>query len=118
LFALGTRASAYIFNSLQYHDAGIGKEADDFEPKKKIFWAMKFNLKDEMRYFILQQLSNKLCFSQKDFKYFFNSDFKINFKEAIGSLRKLNKIKFKNDLVFLPADPLERFTCCLFFLTK
>jgi len=118
LFALGTRASSYIFNSLQYHDAAIGKEAEDFDPKKKIFWAMKFNLKDEMRYFILQQLSGRLCFSQKEFRNFFNSDFKNEFKETISSLKKLNKIKFKNDLVFLPTDPLERYTHALFFFDK
>lgn len=118
LFALGTRASSYIFNSLQYHDAATGKEAIGFNPKEKNYWAMKFNLRDEMRYFILQHLSSKLCFSQKEFKQFFNSDFKINFKEAIQSLKKLGKIKFVGDLVFLPSDALERYTSALFFFDK
>jgi len=118
LFALGTRASSYIFNSLQYHDAATGKEATNFNPKEKIYWAMKFDLKDEMRYFILQQLSCRLCFSQKEFKKFFNSDFKIDFKEAVISLKKLGKIKFDGDLVFLPSDSLERYVCSLFFFDK
>jgi methionyl-tRNA synthetase len=79
---------------------------------------MKFNLKDEMRYFILQQLSSKLCFSQKEFKQFFNSDFKVNFKETINSLKKLKKIKFKGDLVFFPSESLERYACSLFFFDE
>ena len=118
LFALGTRASSYIFNSLQYHDAATGKESADFNPKEKNYWAIRFNLKDEMRYFILQQLSCKLCFSQKEFREFFNSDFKVNFKGTINSLKKLDKIKFDGDLVFLPSEPLERYTCSLFFFDK
>lgn len=117
LFALGTRASSYIFNSLQYHFISGGKNFN-FNPDEKKYWTLEYDLKDEMRYFILQHLSCRLCFSQKSFKEFFNTDFKINFKEAINSLKKLNKIKLEGDLVFLPADPLERYICSLFFFDK
>ncbi|NCO31311.1 radical SAM protein [bacterium] len=118
LFGLGTRASSYIFKSLQYHDQAIGKEGKNFNPKERSFWAMKFNLKDEMIYFILQRLSCILCFSQQEFRNFFNSGFKANFKDAISSLKKLGKIKFHGDLVFFPADPLERYTSALFFFNE
>lgn len=119
LFALGTQGSSYIFNSLQYHEiAAKGKEEANFKPQEKNYWTMRLNLKDEMRYFILQQLSCRLCFSQREFKRFFNADFKANFKEAINSLKKLGKLKFNNDLVFLPSGPLERFTCALFFFER
>ncbi|MBU2579525.1 radical SAM protein [Patescibacteria group bacterium] len=117
LFALGTRASSYIFNSSQHHLISREKSFG-FNPNEKNYWALEYNLKDEMRYFILQQLSCRLCFSQKSFKKFFNADFKTNFKEAINSLKKLNKIKFKGDLVFLPTDPLERYACSLFFFDE
>lgn len=118
LFALGTRANSYIFNCLQYYDAETGDETKDFNFQERIYWSMKFNLKDEMRYFILQQLSCRLVFSQEDFRNFFNSNFKNNFSNTINSLKKLGKIKFKGDLVFLPSNPLERFTCVLFFFDE
>jgi len=118
LFALGTRASAYIFNSLQYHDAAIGSEIADFNPNEKNYWSLGFDLRDEMRYFILQQLSSRLCFSRKEFENYFGSCFEDNFKPAINSLKELKKIKFNKDLVFLPSDPIERYTCALFFLDE
>lgn len=117
LFALGTRASSYIFNSLQHHLIP-GRKSMDFNPNAENYWIVEYDLRDEMRYFILQQLSCRLCFSQKSFKKFFNTDFKTNFKEAVDSLKKLNKIKFKGDLVFLPIDPLERYACSLFFFDE
>lgn len=118
LLALGTRASSYISNSLQYHDAGTGQEAAEFEPGQRNYWSLKFDLKDEMRYFILQQLSSRLCLSQNEFKNYFNSGFTENFKSAIGHLQRLGKIKFKKDLVFLPSEPLERYACAMFFLDE
>ncbi|MDP3043540.1 MAG: radical SAM protein, partial [bacterium] len=118
LFALGTRASSYIFNSLQYHVMAPDDKDANLAFKEKEYWAMRFNLRDEMRYFIIQQLSCRLCFSQKKFREFFHSDFKDNFQEAVDALESLGKIKFDNDLVFLPSDPLERYACALFFFEK
>lgn len=118
LFALGTRGTSYIFKSLQYHDAAAGKETQQFSPNENNYWTMNFDLKDEMVYFILQHLANRYCFSQKQFKAFFNSDFKANFESTIKALEKLGKIKFDGDLVFLPSEGLERFTCALFLLDR
>jgi len=118
LFGLGTASNSYIFSALQYNDAALGREVADFNQREKKYWAMIFNLKDEMRYFILQHLSHKTCFSQKEFKTFFKSSFKTNFRTAIKNLKSINKIKIKGDLVFLPTDPLERYTTVLFLFNE
>lgn len=118
LFALGKSASSYIFNSMQYHDAVFDDNTKKFDASRKNYWVMRTDLKDEKRYFVLQQLSNRYCFSQKEFKTFFNSSFVENFHEEIRILKTLGKIKFKDDLVFFPSDPLSRFTACLFLFDK
>lgn len=118
LFALGTGGSSYIFKSLQYHDGSRGKEAENFSPKDKGYWAQEFSLADEMRYFILQQLSGSLSISQEGFKKYFDISFRSAFRKEIQALKNLGKIRIEGDKVFLPTEPIERFASAMLLMDR
>lgn len=118
LFALGTSGTSYIFNSLQYHIMEGVKDENKFDKLGGNYWSMDFNLKDEMVYFILQNFANKKALILKEFENFFRKKFEDVFINEIEQLKKIKKIVIKKGKASLPVDPLERYTCALFFLDQ
>lgn len=115
LFSLGTGSSSYIFNSLQYHEPPNPPSGKNLSNH---YWGMDLSLKDEMRHFILQNLSGKWGFSSNDFENYFGEKFKDFFSEEIKSLEEINKIKFEGEFTFLPKKPIDRYAASLFLFEE
>lgn len=118
LFALGSRANAYISKDLQYYYTKDGRDNFNFNSNNLDYKAVRLGERGEMRNYILQKLSHEKCFSQKDFREHFEADFKKIFADGINGLKKIRKIRFKGDWVFLPENPLSRFSACMFFFSE
>lgn len=119
-FGLGANSCSYIFGSLNYKD--IGKDfypAGVQNPNKKIYHGLKFdNLNEQKLYYLFTELdANRL--SLRAYKKLFVSDLLKDFRGPIAKLKKLNKIKIKDNSVILTSkSPCQRFIDALSFLDK
>ncbi|MDP1845163.1 MAG: radical SAM protein [Candidatus Moranbacteria bacterium] len=118
LFALGSRANAYIFKDLQYYYTKDGRDNFNFNSNSLDYKAVRLGERGEMRNFILQKLSHERCFSRKGFAKHFGADFKEIFADGINGLKKIGKIRFQGDRVFFPEEPIDRFAACMFFFSE
>lgn len=118
LFALGSRANAYIFKDLQYYYTKDGRDNFSFNFGNSDYKAIKLNDLGEMRNYILQKLSHEKCFSRKDFRKYFGADFEKTFAVGISGLKEIGKIRFEGDRVFLSENSLGRFAACMFFFDE
>ena len=95
-----------------------GKGGFSFDSSQAMFKGIKLSEKDEMRSFMLHKLSQELCFFSKCVQENIRREFKKIFEREFNFLNKIGKLKTKGDLVYLPSEPVERFTACTFFLKK
>ena len=114
IFALGPSSRSHIYGYLSY--TNFAKKYK-FNPQELIFRGNKLSLKDEMIKYILCQIIKYSKISKRLFKENFNSELIKNFNYAITALKKLKKIKIKEDIIyFLPTEKKERFIYSMFFL--
>lgn len=118
LFSLGPKANSHIFNSMHCHHIERDGKYSKFEPGKKNFWAIKYNLKDEMRYFLLHKLAGSLGFSRIEFKKYFGSEFGDNFKKELSLLKKIKDVRIKKEFIFFPASRFKRFACAMMLFDR
>ena len=112
LFCLGHAGNSYIHNQLKYRSTPLHKD-----PAKNTFIGIKTDRRNEMAYFLLNNLSNNKSVSLKAFKKVFKTELRDEFDYEIKLLESLGKIEFKKDeMIFLPVQAKERFTYSMFFI--
>ncbi len=112
LFCLGHAGNSYIYNQIRYRSTPLHKD-----PSKNTFIGIKTDRKNEMAYFLLNNLSNDKAVSLKAFKKVFKANLRDEFEYEIKLLESLNKIEFNGDkMIFLPVQAKERFTYSMFFI--
>jgi coproporphyrinogen III oxidase-like Fe-S oxidoreductase len=112
LFCLGHAGNSYIHNKIRYRSTPLHKE-----PSKNTFIGIKTDRRNEMVYFLLNNLSSDKSVSLETFKKIFKTDLRNEFKYEIELLESLGQIEFKKDkMIFLPEQAKDRFTYSMFFI--
>ncbi|MBU4421561.1 MAG: radical SAM protein [Elusimicrobia bacterium] len=112
LFCLGHAGNSYIHNQIRYRSEPLSKN-----PNENTYVGIKTDRRNEMTYFLLNNLSNNKSLSLKSFKKVFNTELKDEFDYEIKLLKSLKQIEFKKDeMIFLPVKAKERFTYSMFFI--
>ncbi len=112
LFCLGHAGNSYIHNQVKYRSTPMVKN-----PSENTFIGIKTDRRNEMAYFLLNNLSNNKSVSLKAFKKVFKTELRDEFAYEIKLLKSLKQIKFdKDEMIFLPVQAKERFTYSMFFI--
>lgn len=116
-FGIGSFSVSNIVGIGRYEN--ILSPQDKFTPSVPFYLGAPSQLKDDMRDYILWHFAKGWPVSQKEFKKNFGQDLMNSFKYSFSALKKLKKVKIKEDLIyFLPRNFKEMFNYGLFFWRK